>query len=117
MSIRVARQSSKWKRRAFHQIAARDGLACSVCGAAHRVIWRAAGMWSGDLWGEDAWERFRYTKVTPTSSLEVEHTTPLSEGGTNDNSNLRLMCRDCHKAKTSAEQSARLKRLFAEARA
>jgi 5-methylcytosine-specific restriction endonuclease McrA len=108
--------SGKRKQKAFDFIAARDGLSCSVCAVGHRAIWRRMGLWSGDQWGDDAWERFRYTKVNRSSNLEVEHTIPLSEGGGNDYRNLRLMCCDCHKAKTSAERSARLKRLFAEAR-
>lgn len=117
MSVRVPRLSSDWKRRAFDHLAMRDGLRCAVCGTAEKIIWRQAGTWSGELWGTDPWESHRYTKVNPTSNLEVEHTVPLSEGGTNDYSNLRLMCCGCHKAKTSSERSARLKRLFAEARA
>lgn len=118
MSVRVKRQTGKhWRNRAFQHLSERDGLTCTQCGAAHKTIWRQMGCWSGERWGSDPWECFRYTKINPTSNLEVEHSLPLSEGGTNDLSNLRLMCCDCHKAKTSAERSTRLKRLFAVARA
>jgi 5-methylcytosine-specific restriction endonuclease McrA len=62
-------------------------------------------------------ETGHYTKVHPTSNLEVDHRLPLSYGGNNEISNLWLLCIDCHKAKTTAERSARLKALFAAARA
>ncbi|KOR22809.1 HNH endonuclease [Burkholderia cenocepacia] len=38
---------------------------------------------------------------------EVDHEVPLEQGGSNDDSNLQLLCDDCHKAKTAAEASAR----------
>lgn len=58
-----------------------------------------------------------YTRIHITSHLELEHTIPLSEGGTNDDANLKLVCHSCHKAKTTAERSARLKVMFSEWRA
>ena len=57
------------------------------------------------------------TFVYITSTLELEHVTPLSEGGDNGDENLKLVCFACHKAKTSSERSARLKKMFAEWRA
>ena len=36
--------------------------------------------------------------------LEVDHVTPLADGGTDDLANLQTLCRDCHFAKTQAEQ-------------
>lgn len=33
----------------------------------------------------------------------VDHEVPLAEGGSNDDSNLRLRCRACHEAKTAEE--------------
>ena len=118
MSIRHKRPSgTHWKRKAFGRLVARDGAACSRCGCSHKIIWRQMGCWSGDQWGNDPWERYRYTKVNPTSNLEVDHRRPLIEGGDNADANLWLLCCDCHKLKTSAERSARLKALFAEARA
>ncbi|MBC7201924.1 MAG: HNH endonuclease [Pusillimonas sp.] len=34
---------------------------------------------------------------------EVDHVLPISQGGTDDDSNLQAINRDCHKAKTQAE--------------
>jgi 5-methylcytosine-specific restriction protein A len=34
---------------------------------------------------------------------EVDHIVPLSQGGSDDDSNLRAINRDCHKAKTQRE--------------
>jgi 5-methylcytosine-specific restriction endonuclease McrA len=114
MSIRPG---SKWRRKAFTDLVSRDGEVCAQCSIAGRTIWRQMGCWSGEQWGPDPWESHRYTKVHPTSNLEVDHRTPLSAGGSNDTANLWLLCIDCHRKKTSAERSGRLKRLFAEARA
>ena len=38
---------------------------------------------------------------------EVDHKRPLSEGGSDDDSNLWLLCVECHKAKTQAEAKHR----------
>ncbi|MCP3721741.1 HNH endonuclease [Paraburkholderia sp. CNPSo 3272] len=38
---------------------------------------------------------------------QVDHDVPLEQGGSNDDSNLRLLCDDCHKLKTADEASAR----------
>jgi 5-methylcytosine-specific restriction protein A len=38
---------------------------------------------------------------------EVDHETPLEQGGTNEKSNLRTRCIPCHQAKTADEASAR----------
>lgn len=106
----------KWRQNAFARLVDRDGASCISCGAADRIVWRNVGYGSGELWGQDPWESYRFSRVHPCSVLEVEHIIPLSEGGLNEDSNLQLMCGPCHKVKTSAERSARLKRLFAEAR-
>ena len=79
-------------------------------------IWLRQGASSGDQWGEHPWERAQFTIVYPSSNLELDHRQPLSAGGTNNDDNLWLLCRDCHKAKTSAERSARLKALFVAGR-
>lgn len=110
------RLSTKWKKRAFQRIGLRDGFRCGRCGCVHRVVWRAMGQWSGAQWGDDPWERAIYTKVISTSNLELDHKVRLIDGGSNADDNLWLLCSDCHKSKTSAEQSAHLKRLFAEAK-
>ena len=111
MSTKGNRKGSSWRKQAFAKVAERDGLTCSQCGVAHRVIWRKQApcfSWLSD---------WLHTLVYPTSNLELDHRDPLHRGGTNDLENLWLLCRPCHQAKTSAEQSARLKGLFAEARA
>lgn len=108
MSIR---KSSSWRKRAFRRIAERDGSVCAVCGTPDRLMVRKGSM-SGSF-GDGCY----YSIVYITSHLEVEHITPLSEGGSNDDSNLKLVCHPCHKIKTTAERSARLKRMFAEWRA
>lgn len=38
---------------------------------------------------------------------QVDHDVPLEQGGSNDDSNLNLLCDDCHKAKTAREASNR----------
>lgn len=110
-------KGSAWRKKAFKALVARDGETCQRCGTAGRTIWRSQGVYNGDQWGPDPWERSRFTIVYPSSNLEVDHRCALSDGGTNDHDNLHLLCIDCHKRKTSAECSSRLKRMFAEARA
>ncbi|SDR47177.1 HNH endonuclease [Paraburkholderia tuberum] len=39
---------------------------------------------------------------------QVDHTTPLEQGGSNDDANLQLLCDDCHTVKTTAEARQRL---------
>lgn len=47
----------------------------------------------------------------PESHLEVDHITPVSEGGHPfDPANLQTLCRDCHKRKTALEASERAER-------
>ena len=41
------------------------------------------------------------------ASFEVDHIIPLSEGGTNHQSNLQALRSECHKLKTSFERSRR----------
>lgn len=38
---------------------------------------------------------------------QVDHDVPLEQGGSNDDSNLKLLCDDCHKFKTADEARAR----------
>lgn len=38
-------------------------------------------------------------------ATEVDHITPLAEGGTDDPSNLAPICTPCHKAKTASESA------------
>jgi len=39
---------------------------------------------------------------------EIDHDTPLEQGGSNEQSNLKIRCIQCHKAKTAKEGRARL---------
>lgn len=110
MSVRV---KGKWKHRVFAKVAERDGLVCAKCGVFEKKEWRAMGVWNGDDWPEDEVFRNRRTKVHLCSNLEVDHREPLWAGGSNDLTNLWLLCRPCHKTKTSLEQSKRLKLLGA----
>ena len=41
------------------------------------------------------------------ASNEVDHDTPLEQGGSNDQSNLVVRCDECHKAKTKREAQTR----------
>lgn len=45
-----------------------------------------------------------------TVKLEIDHRRALMNGGTNDISNLALLCDDCHKIKTKYDNSLRRKR-------
>lgn len=38
---------------------------------------------------------------------QIDHCIPREQGGSNDDSNLRPMCRTCHKAKTDKEAATR----------
>lgn len=107
--MKESRPSSKWRQSMFRKLVERDGAICGQCGIAHRTIWRAAGV--------NGFADNLHTRVNPSSNLEVDHKTALHVGGSNKVENLWLLCRDCHKRKTSLEQSMRLKALFAEARA
>lgn len=43
---------------------------------------------------------------------QVDHDTPLEQGGSNDDSNLRLRCDACHRLKTDAEATLRAGRVL-----
>jgi 5-methylcytosine-specific restriction endonuclease McrA len=45
--------------------------------------------------------------VCGAKATEVDHVVPASKGGTDDDSNLRSICRRCHRAKTGREGQAR----------
>lgn len=114
-----ARPHSGWRKGMFRKLVERDGAFCAECREQERRVWRDAGQgWANDDWGadEDGRPISRYSAVNGSSNLEVDHKTPLRDGGTNDIDNLWLLCRDCHKKKTVAEHSARLRRMFAEAK-
>lgn len=35
--------------------------------------------------------------------VELDHITPISKGGTNDETNLQFLCAECHRAKTARD--------------
>ena len=43
----------------------------------------------------------------PMPGAQVDHVTPLTQGGTDDLSNLQLLCIACHDRKTKAERRPR----------
>lgn len=43
-----------------------------------------------------------------TQAMEVDHITPLAQGGTDHESNLQSLCVECHRVKTQLEQGNRL---------
>jgi hypothetical protein len=88
-------------------LCARDGERCQACGCSKRIVWRNAGYGTGEQWGEYPWDTARFSQINPTSNLEVDHRTPLCQGGSNDDANLWLLCIPCHKAKTTAERRRR----------
>lgn len=49
-----------------------------------------------------------------TLASEIDHIIPLEAGGSNDRGNLQPLCPECHKLKTGAEQSQRMKALNAK---
>ena len=42
-----------------------------------------------------------------SASNQIDHDTPLEQGGSHDKANLKIRCVDCHKAKTNRETKAR----------
>lgn len=96
---RTPRLSSEQRRARYAALTERGGPICSDCGCGEETIWRRMGVNGGP--GE------QYTRVHPTTNLEVDHRTPLWAGGDNALSNLWLLCIDCHKRKTAAEAGQR----------
>jgi HNH endonuclease len=96
----IARLSSSQRRDAYLKLVERDGERCCDCGCQAQIIWRDMGIWNAD-------DGSAYTKVWPTSNLEVDHKQPLWAGGDNNLINLWLLCVDCHKRKTALEARER----------
>lgn len=105
--LTVRPTGKKWRRRAYARLVDRDGEVCAACKTQAKVLWRSAGLTTAEWWGPEPWDRSLCSMVMPTSSLEVEHIVALRYGGTNDPSNLRLLCTSCHKVKTAAERRLR----------
>ena len=49
-------------------------------------------------WGE---------RPVPRDAADLEHKTPLGQGGTNDKNNLQVLCKCCHGIKTAAERRSK----------
>lgn len=49
------------------------------------------------------------TRVWDSSRDQIDHLVPLEQGGSNDDTNLRPMCNECHQAKTADEARERSK--------
>lgn len=80
-----------------------SGTRCPNCAATPRIRGHA-----GTVIRLGALRRAGWTCQGPdcgsTRQLYVDHVIPLSEGGSNDPSNLQVLCHDCHAAKTLAER-------------
>ena len=48
--------------------------------------------------------------VVAYEAFELDHITPLSDGGSTEDSNTQALCVPCHREKTNAEVSERAKR-------
>ena len=66
-----------------------------------------------------AWMKERHTALVAglftcvdcgrvSASNEVDHHIPLEQGGANEQSNYKVRCIECHRAKTDAENKVRL---------
>ena len=110
MSIR---KSSKWKKAALKRLIERDGALCCQCRVEISHTYINGGVMHYEKSPDGRWGKPLLHYVYRVCNLHVEHIVPLHLGGGNDDANLRLMCADCHKTKTSREQSERLKALGA----
>ncbi|MEU5429042.1 HNH endonuclease signature motif containing protein [Streptomyces olivoreticuli] len=79
-----ARRSRGQRRAARHDAAAR----------LRRIVER-----KGDAWCDWCMETF------PASAVDVDHVRPLSLGGEDTDGNVHVLCRECHRLKTSTEFS------------
>lgn len=105
-----SRKPHSWRKRVLPKIIERDGAFCRSCGCAQSFTYKT--------WGQsNTADGHRFSWVYRVSLLELDHITPLHLGGDNEVSNLQLLCHECHKRKTSAERSVRMKAFYAEARA
>ena len=73
----------------------------------HRFL--NARRWSRVRWQVLTEGGFRCAACSRPGRLEVDHRTPLEQGGAEfDLSNLQPLCRRCHFAKTASEREAQL---------
>ena len=68
------------------EIIERDNHVCKICGATHSK--RELDEWR-------KWHRY--------CGCEVDHIKEVADGGTDDRTNLRVLCHGCHVAKTKDE--------------
>lgn len=83
MSHPESRPSRNRHERLKRQVLRRDGGVCSHCG------------WHPDL------------PLEPLNMLTLDHIVPLSSGGTNDPTNLRILCMMCNTIANRVHQSPR----------
>ncbi|MBS7805540.1 HNH endonuclease [Rhizobiales bacterium TNE-4] len=55
-------------------------------------------------------------KITPGKRWDLDHVTPLSLGGSNDTTNLQVLCQACHTQKTKSDVSTHAKTLRIQVR-
>ncbi|MBS7804498.1 HNH endonuclease [Rhizobiales bacterium TNE-4] len=55
-------------------------------------------------------------KITPGKRWDLDHVIPLSLGGTNDTTNLQVLCQACHNQKTKSDVSSNAKALRIQAK-
>lgn len=104
------RKGGQWRNRMFKLVWLGQMGKCETCGTAESFMWRKGGVCGSFVDGD------LHQLVWRTSNLELDHIIPLHLGGSNECENLQLLCRECHRGKTTREHSARLKALFADAR-
>ena len=102
-----------WPEVQFAFVRKRDGAKCFQCGAKPKK-WLPARRES-----TDRVTRGRYVRVKRVTALELDHTVPLwsvshlppdQRRPFHGPDNLRLLCPNCHQAKTSAEAAQRADR-------
>lgn len=93
---------SSYARRKVYE---RDHGVCALCGCdadkASRILWWLSCQ-RGNLDARDAHNLLGLAWGMPGSPWEADHIVPLAEGGSNDLSNYRTLCRSCHKGETKA---------------
>lgn len=85
------RKNIRWKAIVREALQRRDGPACRGCGRPDEIVIT----------------RNAYGDQTQRSVLDIDHITPLIDGGVDSFANLQLLCIACHKVKTLSERTAR----------
>ena len=97
----------KWgssaNRSARRRVLSRDKGVCAACGEDTEALRKQR---LNDIWGWNA--RVRGLGYNPQQSLwEMDHMTPLVDGGSSGMDNLQTLCQPCHLIKTMAENRGR----------